>query len=513
MNPYLCVCLAASAVLAPSAARADERQHASFALIVGANRSVDADLAPLKYADDDAARYLDLFRLLGSRTYLLTHLDDNTRALHPQAAAEAQEPRRMPFDAAVAQLTRDVTQAASRNIETTVYFVYAGHGNVREGKGYLSLEDARISGAELARVFSALPATRIHLIADACASYFLAYGRGPGGTRRPVAALPAAELAADSRVGLLLSTSSAKESHEWEAFQAGVFSHAVRSGLYGAADADRDGIVTYREIAAFVARASEAVPNERYRPDVHTRAPRGADALLDLRRASARRLEVDGRHAGHYTLEDARGVRLLDFHNAPSQTLAIVRPPPTQALYLRRAGDDKEMLLPAGDEVLSIDALAADDGRVASRGAAHESFSKLFALPFDRSVVDAYRERPVPIDVAPETGLGTRRIVALGAMGAGAILSGVSIALAASTSSLRNDLAPNASQADASALNDRITQRNTLAAVTGTAGGAALVTGAVLFFWPTSRATSASEALEVSVRPSGGFLGYRGAFF
>ena len=59
---------------------------ATFALIVGANQSVD-NLTPLKYADDDAARYLDLFRLLGARTYLLSRLDDNTRRLHPQAAA------------------------------------------------------------------------------------------------------------------------------------------------------------------------------------------------------------------------------------------------------------------------------------------------------------------------------------------------------------------------------------------------------------------------------------------
>ena len=52
-------------------------------------------------------------------------------------------------------------------------------------------------------------------------------------------------------VGLLLSTSSARESHEWSGFESGVFSHEVRSGLYGAADADGDGRVSYAEIAAF----------------------------------------------------------------------------------------------------------------------------------------------------------------------------------------------------------------------------------------------------------------------
>ena len=47
------------------------RGPATFALIIGSNVSVDAELPPLKYADDDAALYLDLFRLLGARTYLL----------------------------------------------------------------------------------------------------------------------------------------------------------------------------------------------------------------------------------------------------------------------------------------------------------------------------------------------------------------------------------------------------------------------------------------------------------
>jgi len=77
-----------------------------------------------------------------------------------------------------------------------------------------------------------VPATRLHFIIDACYSYFLAYGRGPGGQRRPIQAgfSQAMQLSADSRVGLLLSTSSARESHEWEGIQGGVFSHEVRSG-------------------------------------------------------------------------------------------------------------------------------------------------------------------------------------------------------------------------------------------------------------------------------------------
>ena len=73
------------------------------------------------------------------------------------------------------------------------------------------------------------------------------------------------------------------ESHEWAGFEAGVFSHEVRSGLFGAADADGDGRVTYAEIAAFVRRANEAIPADRFRPQVLARPPQGDGMLVDLR--------------------------------------------------------------------------------------------------------------------------------------------------------------------------------------------------------------------------------------
>src|SRR5262249_3697951 len=149
------------------------------------------------------------------------------------------------------------------------YFIYAGHGGVGDGgRAYIALEDARLDGERLAReIIDPVGADETHLIVDACYSYYLAHERGPGGRRRAIHDVADSNgLSARADVGLLLSTSSARESHEWEGVQAGVFSHEVRSGLYGAADANHDGQVTYREIAAFVARANEAIPNERFRP-------------------------------------------------------------------------------------------------------------------------------------------------------------------------------------------------------------------------------------------------------
>ncbi len=80
-------------------------QTATFALIIGVNRGADSELPELRYADDDAARYQELFRLLGARTHLLARMDANTKRLHAQAAAEAVAPRRAELERVLKTLT------------------------------------------------------------------------------------------------------------------------------------------------------------------------------------------------------------------------------------------------------------------------------------------------------------------------------------------------------------------------------------------------------------------------
>src|SRR5262245_56364828 len=90
--------------------------HASFALIIGVNRSVDKNAPLLRYADDDAARYLDLFRTLGAKSYVLARLDENTRRLHPQVAAEALHPRLAEYRQVIRTLAADIEQARKRGV-------------------------------------------------------------------------------------------------------------------------------------------------------------------------------------------------------------------------------------------------------------------------------------------------------------------------------------------------------------------------------------------------------------
>jgi hypothetical protein len=503
-----------SAFAAAHAARADEARESSaaFAIIIGSNASVDAELAPLHYADDDAADYFDLFRVLGARTYLLTRPDDNTRRLHPQAAAEAADPRHAELDRALAQALDDVVQARARGLETILYIAYAGHGGVQNGQGYITLEDARLTGGDLAGMIARIPATRVHVILDACASYSLAFGRGPGGARRPVHGfVDTLGLTDDPRVGLLLSTSSDGKSHEWDALQAGVFSHEVRSALYGAADADGDGRVSYREVAAFIQRANVSIPNERFRPEVHARPPRDSDVLADVRAGLGRRIDIDGTHAGHYLLEDGRGVRLADLHNSPGQAVHLLRPAPGGAAYLTHVDAAEEFAIPATPDVVALASLTSAPPRAEARGAASDALTHFFALPFDYGIVDAYRPDtaapPVAVETTASGGSSALRHrlgwvgIGVGAagIGAGAILSVLSVQAGHDATTATN-------QAAASSDNGRVSAYNVGAGVAYAAGGALVAGAIVALLWPEAPHVAAA------VSSSGGYVVYGATF-
>jgi len=458
------------------------------AVIAGVNTSVDTDLPPLRYADDDAVLYRDLFRQLGATTFLLARPDDNTRRLHAEAVGDARPPRRAALDRAVAEAAAAINAARASGLATVFYFIYAGHGNVRDGEGYIGLEDDRLTAADLERrILAVVAADQMHVVIDACYSGLLAGARGPGGERRPLSGFSRFHgLADDDRIGLLLSTSSARDSHEWEGFQAGVFSYEVRSGMYGAADADGDGRVSYGEIAAFVARANAAIPNERFRPDVYARPPRGSDLLLDLRDALHRRLEIGGSIAAHYVLEDGLGVHVLDFHNAADQNVAIIHPAGRGDLFLRRIDDDREYRVRSdAADVVTIAGLDGRPPRTLSRGAAHESFNLTFSLQFDAEVVRRFGT-PWAVATASVDVEHRWRPSALTALGIGAGISAAALAFELSARSVHDGVTPEESQASVAARNAKFASRDSAARICAGIGAAAIATGLVMLLWPVA---------------------------
>ncbi|MEK6609103.1 MAG: hypothetical protein AABZ30_15705, partial [Myxococcota bacterium] len=323
--------------------------------------------------------------------------------------------------------------------------------------------------------------------------WFLAFERGPGGERRRYGGgfVDAGGAERFPEVGFVLSTSSATDSHEWEEFQAGVFSHEVRSGLRGAADADGDGRISYAEIGAFVQRANAAVPNPRFRPRFAVVPPRASadgprTAVLDWASgAAARRLLVDA-PVGRLFVEDRQGVRVLDANPAAGAAIALHLP---RGAAFVRAGPHEYALPSEGDARLA--ALAAAPSAVGRRGALHEAFKYLFAAPFDARAVASYMNEPEGelerASVAPpRSSRATVRRVAgwtgLGAALAGAGLTGAAFAMRSG--------ADDASQVERAQANGRIHALNIAALASYGVAAAAGATWLALELWPDGAGAS-----------------------
>ncbi len=371
-----------------------------FAVVVGNNVSLDGGRPDLHYADDDAARYFDMLQPLApGRVTLLAKLDRDTERLFPDARRHAVTPRRAQLLNAGKRLAEQVRAAKQRGLQTEVYFVFAGHGDVDRGTGYVELADGRFDANDLERWLRSIPFTRAHVILDSCNSFFMLGVRKPGGRHFATAADSARSLAARlPNVGVFLSTSSEGETFEWSEIQSGIFSHVVRSGLLGAADADGDGSVSYVELAGFVDTATGDVKNPNMRPHVYFRGPGARDDAPILSRmpeAGVRRFSLRDALGLRVRLRDAEGLVLLDAHSEPGTPLHLALPEQWVggAVVERTAKGErtaKMYTLPDSTEPVRLDALQPIAMRGAARGPA-EVFEKLFARPYGPLALANYR--------------------------------------------------------------------------------------------------------------------------
>jgi hypothetical protein len=301
------------------------------ALIVGVNEPFVEAQVNLRYADDDAARYFELFSPEVDRVELLTVLDRESQPLFPDAAKEARSPGRPQLLDAIDRLEAASEEAHRAARKTELYFIYTGHGRVRGGEGEVRLMGDAIGRTELIeRLLSSKSFDRIHLIVDACDAYHLVNARGEneglstafdeaferfvqGGT-----------LERFPHVGAILSTNGPGVTHEWSRYRGGLFSHEVRSALAGAADADENGLIEYGEVGAFLAAANFEIPELKGRPTVFVRPPdvERKSPILSPRSASLL-LELPASMEGHYVLEDDRGLRYAELHKAEGYAISL----------------------------------------------------------------------------------------------------------------------------------------------------------------------------------------------
>jgi hypothetical protein len=482
----------------------------SYAVIVGVNESVVPRTPPLRFADDDAARYHEVFRS-GIQdvksVQLFTRLDSSSRKLYPQAAKAARAATRSAVLAALRGLARKIRADRARGRSTALYFVYSGHGHVGEdGEGFVSLRGGRFTRGDLYReVVEGSRATRVHLIIDACNARHFVGARGPwrpdrGGThldRSFKEFLGRKRWRDHPNLGVLLSTTAAGATHEWTRIQGGVFSHEVRSGLLGAADADANGTVTYAEMRAFLVAANKKVTHAKarlaplvYEPESHRKAP-----LWSWRAGGLSRLALGAGDRGRVTVEDSRGLPYADLNKeGGSQIRLVLLGKPGRSFWVRRAELLAVLRLPPAAADLQLSGLQFEPDKTTRRGSADDAlraglFAVAFGPQFYEGFVAAVPPTPLPVvtgveDPEPRTGSLRRTLgwSAVGLAGASLVATSVLGGLAARDASTLSDrLEGEVLVTDEDrALDGRLSRERTAAWVMGGVTVAAGVAGAVL---------------------------------
>jgi hypothetical protein len=391
LKPFAALLGVAAIGLTPAPAAAGTK---TLALVVTNNRSSTLSLPDLQYADDDGARYYRLFRSVADReaVVLLTTFDRPSAAAYPDLVGTARAPTRAAVEGAVAELAAAAQTARQNGDKTTFYFVYAGHGDVDNGRGFIDLDDGRIDGQFIENaIIEKIPADTKHVLLDSCNSFFVMNPRKPGGRRWATPKDMALGFAKrHPEVGLFLSTNSDAEVFEWSELESGVFSHEVRSGLSGAADVDGDGHVSYSELAGFVEQANARIVRDTLRPHIYYRGPNGEStvALFAPSKAVGRRLTL-GTGAMRLWIKSDSGERLLDLHKEQGPMTLVLPGPVNQSvsIYVEQAAASKaerpvvnEHNAPAGDGEIRLAELGSAKPSVVARG--DRLFASLFAAAY-----------------------------------------------------------------------------------------------------------------------------------
>lgn len=206
-----------------------------FAVIIGNNTGA-ADEQPLRYAETDASRIYEVLRELGgyNPTQMLLLRGENAETVRSSLIAWNDR-------------IRQVSSAPDTDVILFVY--YSGHADPER----LHLSGTALSMTELAQLVRGSAAQFRLIVLDACHSGSLT--RAKGARVRPAFELPGASGVGEG-VAFLTATAADEDAQESDALTGSFFTHALASGLLGAADHNHDGRVVLDEAYQYAYEAT-----------------------------------------------------------------------------------------------------------------------------------------------------------------------------------------------------------------------------------------------------------------
>ena len=206
-----------------------------FAIIIGNNEGA-LDETTLRYAESDAVRVYDVLRELGG--YAPAQM-----ALLRGANAESVRSTLIAFNDRIRQVS------SSPDTDVVLFVYYSGHADLER----LHLAGTALNMKELAQLVRGSAAQFRLVVLDACHSGSLT--RAKGAKVRPAFELPADQSAGEG-VAFLTATAANEDAQESDALRGSFFTHALVSGLLGAADNNGDGKVVLDEAYRYAYEAT-----------------------------------------------------------------------------------------------------------------------------------------------------------------------------------------------------------------------------------------------------------------
>lgn len=286
-----------------AAAKAPMRR---FALVVAANDG-GGERQKLRYAETDAEAFLEVLAALGG-------VDPKDRLLLVQPGAAELERGFAEIDRSI-QVARPDTE----RIELILY--YSGHSD----ENGLLIGDHRVPYGELKSQLERVQADVRIAVLDSCASG--AMTRMKGGTRRPPFLVD--QTTQVRGYAVLASSTESEAAQESDRVGASFFTHALITGLRGAADVSKDGRVTLNEAYQFafaetLARTSKTLQGPQH-PTYDLQLVGSGDLVMTDLRSTAAALFLGEAMEGRVWVRDQRGrlVAELDKHRGEPIELGL----------------------------------------------------------------------------------------------------------------------------------------------------------------------------------------------
>ncbi|HEX5058072.1 MAG TPA: caspase family protein [Kofleriaceae bacterium] len=279
-----------------------------YALVIGSNTGGGEGRDKLRYADHDADTVADVLKQLGG--------------VNNGDLAQLSEPNRDALDRELDTLSKRVRDERKRGQRVELVVYYSGHSD----ETGLLIGGARYDYARLRDRIRAVPADVKIAIVDSCASG--SFTRAKGGTKVPAFLHDTSNQV--EGFAFLSSSSENEDAQESDRIKASFFTYFLVSGLRGAADRNRDGVITLSEAYQFsyehtlgrTQNTSHGPQHPAY--DMHLSGT-GDVVITDLRTSdSALVLPADLK--GHVTIVDENGRVTLELTKDAGEPLSLALP-------------------------------------------------------------------------------------------------------------------------------------------------------------------------------------------